>query len=152
MPLAAAGERGTMAIASQSPPTRAMPHLILEIASDVPPFDGHSLLRDLHLRLVETGHFEAIEIKGRIHRPDVHRVGLDEPGETFAHAELRLMPGRPPSVLAALPAQLVEVLDRGLPAVPGKRLQVTAEVIELRPEHYAKTWRANAGSIAEAME
>ena len=118
-----------------------MPHLVLEIAPDLPPIDGQALLRTLHQVLVDTGHFRAPEIKGRILRPEASRVGVDSPEETFVHLELRVMPGRPPELLSGLAGRLVEVLDAAIPRLPGKRLQVTAEVLELAPTRYAKQWR-----------
>lgn len=128
-----------------------MPHLVLEIPADLPPFDGQALLSSLHRLLFGSGHFEAADIKGRILRPEVQRVGGDCPEDAFVHAELRLLPGRPPEVLARLAGDLATALDLGLPPVPGKRLQVTVEVLEIVPERYAKRWRNCRCASAERV-
>jgi len=52
-------------------------------------------------------------------------------------------------LLAALAGKLVCAIDHALPRLPGKRLQVTAQVLELAPGRYAKRWRNEGADLGE---
>ena len=114
-----------------------MPHLTLHYTANLA-LDAEPLLQRLNEALLASGHFDEEAIKSRAVALDHFRVGTDgQAPRAFAHARLRILPGRDETVRAALSEILSRALQAHLPAGP-YTLQICTEVSEL-PASYRKT-------------
>nr|WP_295378313.1 5-carboxymethyl-2-hydroxymuconate Delta-isomerase [Pseudoxanthomonas sp.] len=113
-----------------------MPHLTVEYTANLV-LDADTLLGRLNHALVASGHFDEQAIKSRLVALDGFRIGTDEHApRAFAHARLRILPGRDETVRAMLSETIQQVLREHLPAGPC-HLQICSEVSEL-PASYRK--------------
>ncbi|MFT4174977.1 MAG: hypothetical protein QM639_20570, partial [Rhodocyclaceae bacterium] len=72
-----------------------MPHLIIEYTDNLAPaFDAGAVVRAANRSLIDSGEFEADNIKSRAVPLAVFRVGDHDGGHAFVHAHLHILPGR----------------------------------------------------------
>lgn len=93
-----------------------MPHLILEHSSELA--DTHdigALVQALFQSLTDSGVFGHEDIRARSVASDNTVTGAAEPW--FAHATLRMMPGRPVELRRQLADDLLAILEEHLPDV-----------------------------------
>ena len=115
-----------------------MPHLTLEYSANLDGFDAGATLRALNAALAASGHFNETDIKSRALRFDTFAVGTSPAPRAFVHAKLAVLSGRTTDVKRELSEQVLAELKRHVVAPPGTHLQLSAEILELERESYAK--------------
>ena len=115
-----------------------MPHLILHHTANIDGFDPRAALAAANRALVDSGHFEDVAIKSRALALDQYRIGNADDGHGFVHATLKVMPGRPEDVRAALARDVHDALASCLPALD-LHCQLCVEVVELQAATYIKS-------------
>lgn len=116
----------------------AMPHLTLEYSANLDTFDAEAILLALNEALAACGHFEEIDIKSRCVRRDAFRVGTSSEPRAFVHATLAILSGRALDTRRALSEQVLAVLKTHCGTPSGVHLQLSAQVVEIERESYAK--------------
>jgi 5-carboxymethyl-2-hydroxymuconate isomerase len=124
-----------------------MPHCILEASDnllDAP--DWPALLREIHGALVASGLFREADLKSRVLRHAVFRVGDGAPDRAFVTLDLQIMEGRDDATKARLSELLMAVLAPAFPrTAAAMRLNLTVQVSEL---HRASYQRQTSGTPA----
>ena len=116
-----------------------MPHLTIEYSANISAFDTAATLRALNEALATSGHFEReIDIKSRCVRRDAFLVGTSSEPRAFVHATLSILSGRTLETRRALSERLVSVLRERCGAASDVHLQVSAQVVEMERDSYAK--------------
>lgn len=116
-----------------------MPHLTIEYSANISAFDTAATLRALNEALATSGHFEReIDIKSRCVRRDAFRVGTSSEPRAFVHATLAILSGRALDTRRALSEQVLAVLKTHCGTPSGVHLQLSAQVVEIERESYAK--------------
>lgn len=116
-----------------------MPHLTLEYSANLKAFDAAATLLALNESLAASGHFAVeIDIKSRCVRRDAFLVGTSSEPRAFVHATLSILSGRTPETRRALSERVLSVLKARCGAPSGVRLQLSAQVVEIEGESYAK--------------
>lgn len=115
-----------------------MPHLTLEYSENIGAFDAEAILLALNESLAASGHFEEADIKSRCVRRDAFRVGTASEPRAFVHATLAILSGRTLDTRRALSDRVLSVLKAHCRAPSGVRLQLSAQVVEIERESYAK--------------
>ncbi|MBY4726751.1 MULTISPECIES: 5-carboxymethyl-2-hydroxymuconate Delta-isomerase [Burkholderia] len=115
-----------------------MPHLTLEYSANLDGFDAGATLRALNAALAASGHFNELDIKSRALRFDAFAVGTSPAPRAFVHAKLAVLSGRTIDVKRELSDQVLAELKRHVVAPPGTHLQLSAEILDLERESYAK--------------
>ena len=111
-----------------------MPHLTIDYAA--PLDDSHNMqalcqtLFDALITHRAIAHPDALKIRAQPHRAYV--IGTDP--QTFAHAQLRLLPGRDDATKAELTALVLNVLNQAMPDVGS----LTVEACDMHAPSYAK--------------
>ncbi|CAG9267748.1 putative 5-carboxymethyl-2-hydroxymuconate delta isomerase [Burkholderia cepacia] len=118
--------------------TDPMPHLTLEYSANLDGFDAGATLRALNVALAASGHFDERDIKSRALRLDTFAVGTSPAPRAFVHAKLAVLSGRPTDVKREFSERVLAELKRHVVAPPGMHLQLSAEILELERESYAK--------------
>jgi 5-carboxymethyl-2-hydroxymuconate isomerase len=116
-----------------------MPHVTLEYTNNIDSFDKHEILRGLNRVLAATGHFDEIDIKSRAVLCDHFVIGTSADPRAFIHVTLSILSGRSPEVKRSLTKALVEELHSAFSNQSRQHLQITAEVLDIERESYAKT-------------
>lgn len=115
-----------------------MPHLFLEYTDNLA-LDGKQTLLTLNQALVDSGHFDENSIKARALRLDDYLVGTQpQASRAFLHMRLAILSGRPPEVKKQLAELLLATVQQGRSWPDGTQVQITAEVIDMQREIYAK--------------
>lgn len=105
-----------------------MPHLIIEKSTDIQISDD--ILLHLNRALLDTGHFQAIDIKSRIIHSEASLVGVGEKqNQGFIAVQLRIMSGRSEQVKQQFAQALLQVLQQYQFA--HEPVQCSVEVIEI---------------------
>lgn len=113
-----------------------MPHLTVEYSANLNlPADT---LHNLNQTLIQSGHFEPLDIKSRAHRFDNFLIGSQTDGQAFVHAKLAIMQGRSSAIKAQLAAQLLNALEACMVNQPNPATQLCIEIIEIDNASYAK--------------
>ena len=113
-----------------------MPHLTVEYSANLNlPADT---LHRLNQTLIQSGHFEPLDIKSRAHRQDNFLIGTQTDGQAFVHAKLAIMQGRSPAIKAQIAAQLLNALEACMVNQPSPATQLCVEIIEIDNASYAK--------------
>jgi 5-carboxymethyl-2-hydroxymuconate isomerase len=117
-----------------------MPHLVLEYSDNVADdIDADHLLSRLHEALVGGRKSGMSAIKSRVIRHKAYRVGAGQPGNTFVHLSVAVLPGRDDDAKQALAqaqhAVLVESFPRTVVECPHS---ITVEVRELLGPSYQR--------------
>ncbi len=115
-----------------------MPHLTLEYSANLDPFDTESILLALNEALAASGQFDEVDIKSRCVRRDAFLVGTSHAPRAFVHATLAILSGRALDTRRALSEQVLAVLKAHFGAPSGTHLQLSAQVVEIERESYAK--------------
>lgn len=115
-----------------------MPHLILHHTANLDGFDPDAALAAANRALFESGHFEDVAIKSRALVLDHYRIGNADDGHGFIHATLKVLPGRPEHLRAALARAVHDALASGLPMLD-VHCQLCVEVVELQAATYIKS-------------
>lgn len=118
--------------------TDTMPHLTLEYSANLDGFDAGATLRALNAALAASGQFNELDIKSRALRFDTFAVGTSPAPRAFVHAKLAVLSGRTTDVKREVSEQVLAELKRHVVAPPGTHLQLSAEILELERESYAK--------------
>jgi 5-carboxymethyl-2-hydroxymuconate isomerase len=117
-----------------------MPHCILEASDNLleqPDWNG--LLADIHQTLAGTGLFAEGDLKSRVVRHGIFRVGDGAPDRASVTLDVQVMEGRSEEVKAALSEALLPVLARAFPrSAEGLRLNLTVQVSELHRASYRR--------------
>lgn len=113
-----------------------MPHLLVEYSANLNP-DPQALLTALNDALIESGHFAEFDIKTRLFPVEHFLIG-NQDQRAFAHACLRLMPGRSLEARADLAQRLSQTLTQQLRHATELQTQFSAEVLELHAPTYSK--------------
>jgi 5-carboxymethyl-2-hydroxymuconate isomerase len=115
-----------------------MPHLTLEYSDNLLQFDAARTLLDLNKMLVESGHFDEIDIKSRAVRFSTFRVGTVTEGRGFVHVKLALLSGRSIETKRALAESLMRVLEQRQELAAGVHVQFCVEMQDIERETYVK--------------
>ena len=114
-----------------------MPHLSLHYTANLVDFDADAALDKINRALAGSGHFAELAIKSRALPLSHYRVGNADEGRAFAHAQLKILPGRDEAVRRALSAIVLDALRSAMPA-HHPSVQLCVEVDELYAPAYAK--------------
>ena len=115
-----------------------MPHLTLEYTENLGAFDAEAILLALNESLAASGHFTEVDIKSRCVRRDAFRVGTSNEPRAFVHATLAILSGRTLDTRRALSERVLSVLKAHYGAPSRVHLQLSAQVVEIERESYAK--------------
>lgn len=115
-----------------------MPHLTVEYTNNLGLTTPAATLIALNEALVGTGHFKEIDIKSRAYEVTQFAVGTTPENRGFFHAKLVIASGRDTKTRQAVNQALVKRMESLLPSRAGLHIQVTAEILELDPDTYAK--------------
>ena len=115
-----------------------MPHLTLEYSHNIGAFDAEGILFALNESLAASGHFAEVDIKSRCVRHDAFRVGTSSEPRAFVHATLAILSGRTLDTRCALSERVLSVLKAHCAAPSRVHLQLSAQVVEIERESYAK--------------
>ncbi|MEZ2720372.1 5-carboxymethyl-2-hydroxymuconate Delta-isomerase [Paenalcaligenes hominis] len=118
-----------------------MPHLTIEYSANLNP-DPHALLTALNETLIQSGHFAEFDIKTRLFPVEYFLIG-NQGQRAFAHACLKLMPGRSLEIRADLAQRLSQTLSQQLSHATELHTQFSAEVLELHAPTYSKHFSSN---------
>jgi len=115
-----------------------MPHLFFEYTDNLK-VDTRQTLLNLNEALVGSGHFDENAIKARAIRLDDYVVGTQpQARRAFLHMRLTILSGRTPEVKKQVADLLVATVQKGQSWPEGTQVQITAEVIDMQREIYAK--------------
>ena len=116
-----------------------MPHLTIEITSNLKPFvHAPALLQVAHQVLLQSHVFSASDIKSRLVWLNDFCTGEAGDAEGFVHASLDLLAGRPPEVRQKLAADVASALQFGLDEVVSIPVQVSCWVRDMDQGSYSK--------------
>lgn len=115
-----------------------MPHLTLEYSGNLSGLDVRQALVSLNAALLDSGHFDAPDIKSRAIPLEAFLVGDGIESAAFMHVTLRLLSGRTSETRGLLASALLKVLTGVLPRIASQSTQLSVEVIELDSVVYAK--------------
>lgn len=115
-----------------------MPHLTVEYTSNLNTFDAGVTLLQLNQALLQSGHFEEIDIKSRAIALDTFQVGTTD-SRAFIHVKCSILTGRTTQVKHALAQSLLQVLQNTFNTPSHLHLQLCVEILEIDRETYAKT-------------
>ena len=115
-----------------------MPHLTLEYSGNLSGLDVRQALMSLNATLLDSGHFDARDIKSRAIPLEAFQVGDGIESAAFMHVTLRLLSGRTSETRGLLASALLKVLTGVLPRIASQSTQLSVEVIELDSVVYAK--------------
>jgi len=117
-----------------------MPHCILETSDnllDQP--DWRELLLAINGTLVETGLFQAGDIKSRLVRHDTFAIGDGAPDQAFVTLNVQILQGRTDEVKASLSATLLPVLTRAFPrTLAQRRCSLTVQISDIHRTSYGR--------------
>lgn len=122
-----------------------MPHLTLEYTNNLATINADRILLALNRALVDSGHFNAMDIKSRAIALDTWRVGITTDPHAFVHVKLAILSGRSPEVKSALSGSLLRVLSESCKDLAGFPVQLCVEMLDIDRASYAKEV-LNAGS------
>ncbi|MFZ6873643.1 5-carboxymethyl-2-hydroxymuconate Delta-isomerase [Undibacterium sp. Di27W] len=114
-----------------------MPHFTLEYSGNLP-IKSQDLLLKINLALVDTHHFEEIDIKSRAIRLDDVLIGTQPADRAFLHAKLAILKGRSAEVRRELSERVLAVIQAAQTWPAGLDVQLCVEVLEIDRETYAK--------------
>ncbi|MFZ6647616.1 5-carboxymethyl-2-hydroxymuconate Delta-isomerase [Undibacterium sp. TJN25] len=117
-----------------------MPHLIVEFSAGLfSPESQEETLFELNTALVGSGAIQKeSDLRSRMIRLDVTRVGTEAGLRGFIYAQLRILPGRTPAMRAELSQRIAEVIRARCARPAGMAVQLSVEVVEMERESYAK--------------
>lgn len=115
-----------------------MPHFVLHHSTNLPDFDASGALTAVNAALVQSGHFDEIDIKSRAFRAQDYRVGMQPEGRAFVAGTLSILTGRSPQIRQELGQLALQALTACVTATAGLHVQVSVEVVEIQRESYAK--------------
>ena len=114
-----------------------MPHLTLHYTVNLDGFDPDAALEAINRRLADSGHFNEADIKSRALALTHFRIGTADTDRGFAHAQLKIMPGRDETTRRALAQSVLTALREQLPT-RHPDAQLCVEVTELDATTYSK--------------
>ncbi|MCV2360305.1 5-carboxymethyl-2-hydroxymuconate Delta-isomerase [Paucibacter sp. TC2R-5] len=128
-----------------------MPHLTLEYTSNLPLFKAADALLALNKLLLNSGEFEALDIKSRAIRLDTYLVGThvsNHPdNEAFVHVKLALLSGRSAQLKQTLSAGLLQVLEQACAWPKTQSVQLCVELQDIERASYAKSTGLGAAEL-----
>ena len=113
-----------------------MPHLHLSYTANLV-LDADTALAALNRVLLESGLFQAADIKSRAQVFEHHLVGAADRHTAYAHITLWLLSGRSEETRAALAQQLLTALQHSLGG-SATAVQLTVDIQEMACAVYAK--------------
>lgn len=119
-----------------------MPHFSLEYSSNLP-IQARDLLLKINASLVESKHFQEIDIKSRAIRLEDVVIGTAPEERAFLHARLAILTGRSAEVRRQLSERVLAVIQTAQTWPQGLDVQLCVEVLEIDKETYAKAHLAN---------
>ena len=119
-----------------------MPHLTVEYSSNLP-LQAKELLLQINTSLVETRHFQEVDIKSRAIRSDDVVVGTAPAERAFLHAKLAILKGRSTEVKRELSERVLAVIQAAHVWPQGLDVQLCVEILEIDKETYAKAHLGN---------
>ena len=119
-----------------------MPHLTVEYSSNLP-LQAKELLLQINTSLVETRHFQEVDIKSRAIRFDDVVIGTAPAERAFLHAKLAILKGRSVEVKRELSERVLTVIQAAQVWPQGLDVQLCVEIIEIDKETYAKAHLSN---------
>lgn len=112
-----------------------MPHLTLEYSQNLTAKVRAAQLTQVgHKVMIDSGLFNANDIKSRSYEVVDYQVGENGSEGSFVHATARLLAGRTVEQRKALSDALFDVLGRLFP----EQTQVTVEIVEMDRDTYKK--------------
>lgn len=115
-----------------------MPHLILHYTANLDGFDPDDALSRINLALSDSGHFKEADIKSRALRLDHFRIGNVDHGRGFAHAHLKMLPGRDDDTRQSLAQAMLAALRDAMAHARYPDTQLCVELSDLDRPGYAK--------------
>lgn len=115
-----------------------MPHLTMEYSRNLHAEKLAPTLLALNRRLLDSGHFEELDIKSRAIALDQFLVGTVPEGRAFVHVKLALLSGRTEQVKRELAEGLLAVLQHAYAEEHALHLQLCVEIQEIERASYAK--------------
>ena len=117
-----------------------MPHLYVEYTANLQGINEAALLEQLnHTVCAHPTVTDEADVKTRIQAlHSNYRIGLDNTGRAFVHAELRLMAGRTPEVKKALSDRIAQVLKAAIPTQAALDVQLSVDIVDMDKGAYFK--------------
>jgi len=116
-----------------------MPHLTIEYTDNLPQFNASEALLAFNKALVDSSHFQEIDIKSRAIRIGTFLVGTSSDERAFVHVKLAILSGRSIQIKHELSERLLTVLKE-ICVWPTKiHVQLCVEVQEIERESYSKS-------------
>lgn len=115
-----------------------MPHLTLEYTNNLALFNAGEALKTLNIALIESGQFEATDIKSRAVKIGTFLVGLSSEDQAFVHVKLAILSGRPLQIRHALSESLLAALTSTCDWPEKPHVQLCVEVQEIERSTYSK--------------
>ncbi|RYF84200.1 MAG: 5-carboxymethyl-2-hydroxymuconate Delta-isomerase [Comamonadaceae bacterium] len=116
-----------------------MPHLVIEHSRNLGDFPFDRIVPALNRSV--TAHpsiLDAMDLKTRVVAHSQVRVGNEDEGHAFVHAQLRLLAGRSAEAKRELAERVADVLREHLPRPPGLTLQLSVEIVDMDRGSYVK--------------
>lgn len=116
-----------------------MPHLVIGYSRNIHNLSQEKLLKHVNHQLIETGLFQAKDLKSRIHKDEVFVIGENDDKQGYIHAQLSVLSGRTEEQKQHLSQVLLQALlsFKDYEAYT-LSVQVCAEILEMPKTQYAK--------------
>ena len=116
-----------------------MPHLTIEYTNNLGITTPAAMLVALNQAMVDTGHFQEVDIKARAYEVTQFSVGTNTANRGFFHARLLLLSGRDEQIKKTISQALSDKMKSLLPARSGLQVQVTVDIADMDRAAYAKS-------------
>ena len=117
-----------------------MPHCILEYTDNIKDSPDYTeLLKNLHQFLLDTGLFKLNDIKSRVIRHDIYRIGDGDPRRAFVTLNIQIMDGRSDQVKTNIATKAAELLKRYYPeSFKNNLFNLTVQVTDIHRPSYTR--------------
>lgn len=114
-----------------------MPHLMVEYTDPLVP-EPQRMLAAMQQVLLDSGLFQAADVKGRVARLDTWQAGDGSAPAGFVHARIHVMPGRSEADKRHLSEGVLAAMAAAVQCAPPQQAQLSVEVSEIHPTSYVK--------------
>ncbi|MFC2088362.1 5-carboxymethyl-2-hydroxymuconate Delta-isomerase [Calditrichota bacterium] len=117
-----------------------MPHCILEYSDNlVEKPDFSKLLAEIHKTMVETGLFKIDDIKSRIIKHNIYRIGDGHLDKVFVTLNVEILSGRSDEVKTKISESLIPLLIKFFhKTISQKNCSITVQISDINRASYQK--------------